>query len=751
MPTRQRRQPASKKAADRSTQITVPRSDGAILHVDVENYVDELVGPINAGVRWLGEPFVRADFGTTEVTRDFAFTGKRALHAETKRPAQRAQIKLAKRYDAPASGGVIVSEFVFRPVRSRPVRMSDWIVWRPLSNVSSGALSPPNEDPASVELRARGSASQGTYSIDLIEGHGQTQRTRKNVLRGLKQNRWTRFVLLRDPAAGTVRFWAGNPGHEQFVGTFQDRHPQRPVNYVLLGDDSSTAIVGSGYWDDVRIGGVLERKSDLRPPEPVPLLQFKPPKPVLPIAVTNAKQLFVDDGVIGSTRSVKRTLHPLQKHPGNPLIVADKPWEGAAVLGGGGVFRDEKTGQFRMWYKAHHPLLGPAPKFERRMKRSFTCYAVSRDGLKWRKPNMGLIKYQGSKANNIVLAASDSGLAEQEMFEPPATMGGVRALGSLLYLPDNPDPQRRYMALVRLRGFSLFTSPDGIHWTDRGKIFDQAYDATTIGYDPVRRCYYGVAKIKAFNKRSRGYLESPDGMHWSDTLYQMTIDKRDHPADQIYIMDMWYYETLHLAFLKMYHHEPEHRLDMQLVSARDPRHWDRTFRQPILACGDRASNEWDWANQSLISSPPVRVGDELWFYYSGRTKDHIRCDFQGRPMAPIGKSWGSIGLGKLRLDGFVSADAGTSGGVLETRPLTLTKPSLRVNANASRGQVRVELTDLHGKPLGGYTAKDAIPLTKDSVSQKVRFSSRKQLPAADTPVRIRFHLNNASLYSFWTA
>ncbi|MCC6681100.1 MAG: hypothetical protein IT445_09385 [Phycisphaeraceae bacterium] len=751
MPKTRQGKARSAKSSVESAQFVVPRSNASILHVDLENYMDELAGPLNAGVRWLGEPHVQGHFGLTEVTRGFAFSGERALHAETSKPSQRAQIKLAKRYDAPESKGIIVCEFVFRPVRSKLVRISDWVIWRTLSTVSPGPLSPSEEQPVSVELRARGSAPSGAYSVDLVEGHGKTQRTRRSILHGLKQNRWTRFVLLRDPAAGTVRLWAGNPDEEQFIGTFSDRHPQQPVNYVILGDDSSTAIVGSGYWDDIRIGGVLKRKSDLRPAELAPVLRFKSPKPVLPIAVTDARQLFIDDWVIDSVHSIKRTLHPMQKHPANPVIVPDKPWEGAAVLGGGGTLRDENTGQFRIWYKAHHPVYGPPPKYETRIRRSFTCYAVSDNGLEWTKPKLGIVKYQGNKANNIVLAACESNVAVQEMFEPPPTARVIRAMSYVHYVPSEADPQRRYVSLVRMRGFTTFTSSDGIHWTDRGKVFDQAYDATSIQYDPVRHMYYGSAKIWAHGRRARGYSESPDGINWSDTLYQLDIDQRDHPADQMYQLNSWYYETLHLGLLKMYHHEPEHRLDLQLVSARDPRHWDRRYREPVLACGDRASNEWDWANQSLVSSSPVRVGNELWFYYSGRTRDHIQRDHLGQLMPPIGQPWGAIGIARLRLDGFVSADAGSSGGMMETKELSLTRPTLCLNADAARGEVRVELIDLHGRPIPGYTARDAVPLTRDSVSQKIHFRTRRHLPEPGTPVKIRFYLKNASLYSFWTA
>ncbi|MBH04857.1 MAG: hypothetical protein CMJ20_00900 [Phycisphaeraceae bacterium] len=736
---------------------STPRSNAEILHVDGENFEDEIIGPNNAGILWLGEPFVRGDFGVTQVTRGFSFAGSRALHAATTQIRQRAQIKLSKRWDAPASNGVLVSEFVFRPVKSKPVRMSRWIVWRTLVEKSTGPLTPGEDRATSIELIANGSAASKTYSIDLIEGRGRGKRTCHRVISGLRQNQWTRFILLRDPHLRVVRVWAGKPNRELFVGTFTDRTPLKAINHVLLGDDSSKTIVGSGYWDQVRIGGVLRSGMRVRLAEESPILRFKAPQPVLPIPVTKAKQLFVDDWLLARSRGIKRTLHQFEKYPGNPLIKVDKPWEGYAVLGGGGVFRDESTGEFRLWYKAHNPIFGPPPNYKRKMKRSFTCLATSSDGIHWIKPNLGIYKYKGSKRNNISLAAGTTAMAEQEMFEPPATRGGVRAVGSITHLPEAADPDRRYVGWMRIRGFSLFTSPDGVRWTDRGKALDQGYDATTLGYDPVRRMFYISAKIKADGGRARGYAESADGIHWTDTKFQMVCDKRDLPGDQMYATDHWYHETLHLAFMRMYHHEPgQHRLDIQLMSARDPRHWDRTFREPILVTGDRATNEWDWANQTIISAPPVLVGNEHWVYYSGRIVDHMHRDYTFKTR---GKGedwhWGAIGMAKIRRDGFVSVGAAASGsiGVIETKPVDLVNGSLYINANAHGGEIRVEFTDLSGKPLKGYSAKDVVPITRDSVSQKVVFRGRQkqQLPTSATPVKIRFYIDRASIFTFWTA
>src|SRR5688572_4646102 len=57
------------------------------------------------------------------------------------------------------------------------------------------------------------------------------------------------------------------------------------------------------------------------------------------------------------------------------------------------------------------------------------CYATSRDGLNWEKPHLGLVEFNGTKANNIV-----------------NLRGGHADFAALpvLFDPSDPDPQRRY-------------------------------------------------------------------------------------------------------------------------------------------------------------------------------------------------------------------------------------------------------------------------------------------------------------------
>ena len=64
-------------------------------------------------------------------------------------------------------------------------------------------------------------------------------------------------------------------------------------------------------------------------------------------------QLFVDDYMIQHLSHARQVLNPAQKHPNNPLIASDRPWEGH-YLGLSRVYYDEEEGVFKMWYRSNN-------------------------------------------------------------------------------------------------------------------------------------------------------------------------------------------------------------------------------------------------------------------------------------------------------------------------------------------------------------------------------------------------------------
>jgi hypothetical protein len=82
------------------------------------------------------------------------------------------------------------------------------------------------------------------------------------------------------------------------------------------------------------------------------------------------------------------------------------------------------------------------------------------------------------------------------------------------------------------------------------------------------------------------------------------------------------------------------------------------------------------------------------------------------------------------------------------KPLVFGKGSeLTLNADASRGTIRVELLDDHGYRLRGFTAEDAVPIHGDSFHHAVAWKggSLDRLPPGEYLVRI--HLDDAEVFA----
>ena len=110
---------------------------------------------------------------------------------------------------------------------------------------------------------------------------------------------------------------------------------------------------------------------------------------------------------------------------------------------------------------------------------------------------------------------------------------------------------------------------------------------------------------------------------------------------------------------------------------------------------------------------------------------------------------GGIGLATLRVDGFASLVAGYDGGRVTTKTFRSRGGGLTVNTKADFGRLRIAVLDDQGKPLAGYTEQECIPIQQDGVQLQVRWRNHANLKAlSGRPLRIRFHLENARLFSY---
>ena len=102
-------------------------------------------------------------------------------------------------------------------------------------------------------------------------------------------------------------------------------------------------------------------------------------------------QLFVDDHLVADSDRVWRSLTGAyntrpRKVAENPIIKPDRPWEGYLVLQPGSAIYDEEEQIFKLWYNTFG-------KSRNTDIREFLCYATSKDGIHWEKPELGIVEF----------------------------------------------------------------------------------------------------------------------------------------------------------------------------------------------------------------------------------------------------------------------------------------------------------------------------------------------------------------------
>ncbi|HUT23363.1 MAG TPA: hypothetical protein VM492_03360, partial [Sumerlaeia bacterium] len=480
--------------------------------------------------------------------------------------------------------------------------------------------------------------------------------------------------------------------------------------------------------------------------------------------VEDKAQLFVDRLLVRDSERVWFTQRAGRKHPKNPLIVADRPWEGWRVYVYGSVVHDEQESVFKMYYIA----VNDSPEKQEHFRHAaVTCYAVSKDGVRWEKPSVGPLPSKNGQPHNAVV--------ESDVF-------------SVMRDADDPDPQRRYKAVGfdrnPPRGYYSYASSDGLHW-NREKIIAPDADVITAHYDPYRKLY--VAFPKEHSKHWRGHgrrlfntIASRDFDNWSKPALSWTTDARDdlgslarierarpvldRPDDldllrtEYYGIGAYPHESCTIGFpwvltinnnARWGNHEGPQ--EIQLAVSRDLVNWERPFRTPVIEFG--RLGEWDASYHTTVSSA-LRVGDEIWLYYGGANYTHgtpalYRENFEdGTPTGRKTKYTAGIGLAIWKLDRFVSVDAPSEGGALTTIPFVSTGKRLELNAvTGNGGEIVVELCDAAGKPLPDWPKSD--PFVGDDLRHTVAFQGNASVSSlAGKPVSLRFHLKSASLYSF---
>ncbi|MGE0758549.1 MAG: hypothetical protein AB7O38_16095 [Pirellulaceae bacterium] len=444
-------------------------------------------------------------------------------------------------------------------------------------------------------------------------------------------------------------------------------------------------------------------------------------EPGQPLALGSRRELLVDDYLVSRLTQAALHLHP--PTPKEVVITCDAPWEGntSAYYT---LFADGD--RFRMYYRgAHYDEATRKP-----VHPEFACYAESRDGVHWEKPQLGLFEFQGSKKNNIVWAGSGT-----HNFTP--------------FKDENPaaTADARYKALAGGRAtvegkskavLQAYKSPDGIHWSlmrEEPVITDGAFDSQNLAFwHPGQQRYLDFHRKGRNGVRDIMTASSTDFLNWTAPQF---LEYSDAPTEHLYTNAVQLYPRaphLFIGFPTRFQPKNE-QVEPVFMTSRDGLHFNRWTQPliPITAPKDRDGNRSNYMTRGLLQLPGQDRELSVYAteaYYAGPGSRVRRFTF--------------------RTDGFVSLRADGPGGELVTKPLTFTGGKLTLNyAAKAGGSVRVEVLDAATQqPALGLTAAACRPLTGDEIEATVTWSTTGDLAKlAGQPVQLRILLDQADLYA----
>ena len=476
------------------------------------------------------------------------------------------------------------------------------------------------------------------------------------------------------------------------------------------------------------------------------------------------KELFIDDRFIAEMNGLTRRFQQAEPHAGNPVIHADRPWErDAAFVDTGLVIFDEGEGLFRAWYQGG-ACYGPDD-------RSCMCYALSEDGVRWEKPILGQVEFEGSSDNNIAL------LADCMMHDPAVIIDHKEA-----------DPARRYKAVWWggrrdpsqpdgwLLGHCVGFSPDGVQWTEHPDNPVWPGDAevgTPFGIARRDGKLVMYSSADGHGIRVVGRTESDDFVNWDlppDLVFGH--DEEDEPGTEFGGLAGIDYWGTHIGMLWVIRNRPGfsraewkeivdrnirqgflgppiqmnaavcRTIRTELVVSSDGQGWQRVSRDaPLIPPG--AAGTWDECH-SLAGRPFVH-DDRIWIYYTGcgRTSPTPGATEPEQ----IGNWSVDTGLATLRLDGFASLH-GEGTGELLTRQFELRGSKLVVNSDAEDGEVRIALLNANGETVSGYGMDEARAIRGDHLRAPAVWRNKPDVSGLrGQTVQLRIRLKNADLYS----
>ena len=435
------------------------------------------------------------------------------------------------------------------------------------------------------------------------------------------------------------------------------------------------------------------------------------------------RYLLLDSRIIDKLHNAELSVGKITKHPENPLFSEDKPWEKRFDNLYGNVIYDEKDEIYKLWYS---PFIidysAKGMSLNKRQEKEYMapkdremaiCYATSKNGVDWEKPNLGLVDFNGSTNNNIV-------------WRGPHGAGIYKD-------PYEKDSNRLYKMLTRIdettETLATSHSSDGIIWSKPSRVKLDGLVGDThnnLLWDSKSGTYVGITRTWGEMGREVMRIESDDFNTWKKDKVVMTgKDKIRQP----YAMSVFFHAGVFLGLVAVHEQPPVDRVWTELAWSPDTKIWHRIDEgNPLIPCSDKIL-DYDYGCVYSCANP-IFLKNEIRLYYGG--SDYLHYEWRT----------GNLSLATLRPDGFAGYEQAkdNESAIILTKDVPFTGKEIRISCDVEEsGSVNTEILDKKGNILSRAQPIKAtmtdVPLV---LTQPVNIEQ----------IRFRFTLNNAILYSF---
>ena len=471
------------------------------------------------------------------------------------------------------------------------------------------------------------------------------------------------------------------------------------------------------------------------------------------------KWLLIDDAHLLEKENLTRRVNAARKQ-GEPVIRLDAPWDtDNDMFSHMNVIYDEEESIFKMWYcvMSYTGELSDGP--------SKLAYATSTDGIRWEKPELGMVELNGSRRNNYILPAFN---VVPAIIKDPSDLPERRY--KMIFATQSPETSwARFHSPL-----SLAYSHDGIHWECpphvNPVIRGISDDCFCLIYDADRRRYLLYTRRVPNLPRDISLYESHDLVNWED-MGRVVVAGDDHDPPELfnlYYMAPFRYGPFFLSMLNTqwtspvsesydsYNRSPDHattkmgHVNIQLACSRDGRRWQRPLdRAPVITWGEPDAFD---AGGIYPAQCPVQHDGETWIYYCAQRSVHswwAILDYWDRKNSVRDASAG--GLARMGEDQWVSLDADARAGSLLTQAMGIGRFFVTADVS-SGGSITAEPVTPFGEPIEGLTRAECIPVTTSGRRQEIRWKNAEASWNMNDKYRggvcWRIHVQNAKLYSF---